>query len=88
MHKKKVKNKLYYYTTVREGNKTKSVYLGKSFQEAERKEKQLHKTSFNWPSQKRTLLSIAIITLIIITFFILSYLLGWNEITSLNIHMP
>jgi len=49
-----VKDKFYYYTTIRRGSRTKSVYLGKSFSEAKKKEQQLiSKTSpktlkFNW----------------------------------------
>lgn len=59
MHKKKVKNKFYYYTTRRSASKTRSIYLGKNFSEAKEKEKQLLNTDvqrFNWKAFSITLL--------------------------------
>ena len=38
MHKKRVRDSFYYYTTVRKGEKTDSVYLGRNFLEARKKE--------------------------------------------------
>jgi len=46
MHKKRVSGKEYFYTTIRKGNKTRSVYLGNVYNEAIRKEKEL-KSSFS-----------------------------------------
>ena len=40
MHKKRVSGKEYFYTTIRKGNKTRSVYLGNVYKEAIRKEKE------------------------------------------------
>ena len=41
MHKKRVSGKDYFYTTLRRGKKTKSVYLGSVYKEAINKEKEL-----------------------------------------------
>jgi len=38
MHKKRIRDSFYYYTTIRNGEKTDSVYLGRNFFEARKKE--------------------------------------------------
>ena len=41
MHKKVIKGKVYYYTSLREGAKIKTVYLGSSRRDAQKKENDL-----------------------------------------------
>ncbi len=43
MHKKTIRGVPYFYTTVREGDKTKTIYLGKDYDEALNEEKKLHR---------------------------------------------
>ena len=91
MHEKIVKGKLYYYTIVREGKKTRSVYLGKNLEQAAKKQKKLYKNRGQkcerLPKTEKVFW-IGIIILTILVVFILSYALGWKEITSLGIDMP
>ena len=47
MHKKRVYNKYYFYTTVRDKEKTKSIYLGSNYEDAKLKEIKLKKNSKN-----------------------------------------
>jgi len=91
MHKKIVKGKLYYYATVREGKKTRSVYLGKNLEQAAKKQKKLYKNrgqKCERLPKAQKVFWIGIIILTILVVFILSYALGWKEITSLGIDMP
>ena len=42
MHKKKIKNITYYYTSTRENGKVKTIYLGKDSKTARKKEKDIN----------------------------------------------
>ncbi|MBN2042949.1 MAG: hypothetical protein JW754_04040 [Candidatus Aenigmarchaeota archaeon] len=42
MHKKKIKNITYYYTSTRENGKVKTIYLGKDVKSAKKKEKRMN----------------------------------------------
>ncbi|HLD10493.1 MAG TPA: hypothetical protein VJB89_00275 [Candidatus Nanoarchaeia archaeon] len=72
MHKKRVGEKYYYYTTVREGLKTKSIYLGSTRNKAITKEKQLKKGIIKVTSKhsfKNYLLCFGIFLIITLLFF-------------------
>lgn len=71
MHKKKVGDKFYYYTTVREGTKTKSVYLGSTKNKAQVKEKQLKQKVIVKPKRsfKSFILSFGVFSVMTLLFF-------------------
>ncbi|MFA5176250.1 MAG: hypothetical protein WC413_03260 [Candidatus Nanoarchaeia archaeon] len=73
MHKKRVRDSFYYYTTKREGNKTKSIYLGRNLIEAKKKEAKILGFNSNIPHRNVFLIPLVLILLFFGFYFIGSY---------------
>ena len=81
MHKKRVRDSFYYYTTVRKGDKTSSVYLGKDLLEAKKKESKLHHSNLGIPQITGILF---IIGLTLLTFMLVDSFTGFFSYNEIN----
>ncbi|MBN2042345.1 MAG: DUF2341 domain-containing protein, partial [Candidatus Aenigmarchaeota archaeon] len=77
MHKKRIKNSIYYYTSLRERGSVKTVYLGKNEKIAREKEKKI----LGKPDQKASKLTYASIAVV----FVFMISIGFMQFTGLLI---
>jgi subtilisin family serine protease len=71
MHKKRIRNTVYYYTSIRENGRIKTIYLGRTEAEAREKERELKKPEENFLSGKRLMALFFIIAVIGTSLFLL-----------------
>ncbi|MEM5872067.1 MAG: putative metal-binding motif-containing protein, partial [Candidatus Aenigmatarchaeota archaeon] len=93
MHKKKIKDMVYYYTSIRENGKVKTIYLGKNEEEAKKKEEKLKKNSTNrfnerFPTKKLALIFFVVFTITLGFLFLRGFYVGYLTLGGLETYLP
>ena len=89
MHKKKIRDTVYYYTSVRENGRVKTIYLGRSEKEAIKKERELKNTGKMPFKNKRFLAYIFVIIIVAAGLFTFrGILVGYVTLGGPDVYLP
>ncbi|NIP40893.1 MAG: DUF2341 domain-containing protein, partial [Candidatus Aenigmarchaeota archaeon] len=89
MHKKRIRDTVYYYTSVRENGRVKTIYLGRTEKEALKRERELKGERKFHLADNRFLASVFIIILVAVSlFFFRGVLVGYITLGGPDTYLP